>query len=232
MLENKQIESFADSFFGYGNLDAPLWFIGLEEGGGATIANVKARLQTWKELKGPTCDIADFHRAIGEGRLFEPGAPTQSTWRALIRSTLISQGLPASLEDIRTYQVHQFARKDGEIACLELLPLPSPSTKEWRYDKWSSLPFLTSRLEYEKQYTPLRIAGLRALISERNPKAVVFYGAAKKDDWETICGERFTTNSYPRLTLNGTTNFFMLPHPRWGAKYFEALGYALRKIIP
>ena len=34
MLDDKLLESYMKTFFGYGNLHADYWFIGMEEGGG------------------------------------------------------------------------------------------------------------------------------------------------------------------------------------------------------
>jgi hypothetical protein len=38
VLDSEILGNFIESFFGYGNLSAPLWFIGMEEGGGKTVA--------------------------------------------------------------------------------------------------------------------------------------------------------------------------------------------------
>jgi hypothetical protein len=40
-------------FHGYGNLGAKYWFIGLEEGGGTSLDEVRLRLKTWDELRRP-----------------------------------------------------------------------------------------------------------------------------------------------------------------------------------
>lgn len=214
MIDQELITDFASSFYGYGNLDAALWFIGMEEGGGATLENVQSRLTVWDRCGRPSVtDVAEMHFAIGEARLFQPGAPTQPTWRGLIRLTLAAQNLPSSIEDIRAYQISRFARSDGDVASLELLPLPSPSLKTWNYPRWCSLPSLATRDTYIEDFLPLRVKKLKSLIASKKPKFVVFYGASYHSYWEEISQVKLTGEAFPKTGINGATRFFVMPHP-------------------
>ena len=47
MLDPIALENFIQSFVGYGNLESDVWFIGMEEGGGVTENEVRARLEAW-----------------------------------------------------------------------------------------------------------------------------------------------------------------------------------------
>lgn len=243
MLDDALLSKYMDSFFGYGNIKARLWFVGMEEGGGKSIEEVRSRLEAWARRGSPLVDdVAEFHRAIGQHRWFEPGAPTQSTWRQLIRATLLSKGLTASLEAIRTYQVHDFARLNGEVASLELLPLPSTSTRdeEWQYAAWSALPMLASRDRYSQHFIPRRIDSLRKLIAQGRPRAVVFYGATYLRHWEAIVGTNFGPGDFPRDVSVRGTDFFLVPHPAAGPsrgnskppqKSFEEVGTTLHALF-
>ena len=240
MLDDILLAQYADSFFGYGNTKARLWFVGMEEGGGGTVEEVAARLTAWDQRGRPMVDdVAGFHQAIGQQRWFEPGAPTQSTWRQLIRATLLANGRPVNLEAVREYQVQQFARLDGDVASLELLPLPSTSTRaeHWRYPQWSRLETLASRDGYRQHFLPLRIALLKALIAQERPTAVVFYGVTYQSHWEAISGTTFGGGEFPRVESVDDTCFFVVPHPTAGPsraqvkrppECFEAVGLALR----
>lgn len=240
MLDDILLAHYMDSFFGYGNTKARLWFVGMEEGGGGTLEEVASRLAAWDQRGRPMVDdVAGFHSAIDQQRWFEPGAPTQSTWRQLIRATLLAKGMPVNLEAIREYQVQRFARLDGDVASLELLPLPSTSTKteHWRYAQWSALETLATRDGYRQHFLPQRIERLKALIAQERPAAVVFYGVTYQPHWEAISGATFGAGDFPRVqTVNGTT-FFVVPHPTAGPSRneamrpqacFEAVGLALR----
>jgi len=242
MLDDTLLAQYTKSFFGYGNIKARLWFVGMEEGGGGTIDEVAARLAAWDQRGRPLVDdVAEFHHAIGQRHWFEPGAPTQSTWRQLIRATLLANELPVSLEAIRDYQVQRFARLGGDVASLELLPLPSTSTRpeHWRYAEWSALETLASRDSYRQHFLPLRIARLQELISNERPSAVVFYGVTYQAHWEAISGAKFGASELPRAESVGSTSFFVLPHPTAGPsraqvkrpqECFESVGLALREV--
>ena len=242
MLDDLWLSQYMDSFLGYGNTKARLWFVGMEEGGGGTVEEVAARLGAWSQRgRLVVDDVAEFHQAIGQQHWFKPGAPTQSTWRQLIRTTLLANELPVSLEAIRDYQVQRFARLGGDVASLELLPLPSTSTRteHWRYSSWSKLKALESRDIYQQQFLPLRIARLQTLMTQERPSAVVFYGVTYQPHWEAISGASFGAGEFPRARVVDGTSYFVVPHPTAGPsrtqakrpqECFEAVGLALRTL--
>ena len=43
MLNDRLLNDFISSFFGYGNYRGDCWFIGMEEGGGGTLDEVSRR---------------------------------------------------------------------------------------------------------------------------------------------------------------------------------------------
>lgn len=134
MLEPQLLQAFMGGFFGYRNLGAKYWFIGLEEGGGTSIDEIRNRLEAWDALGRPQlADLHEFHQRAGISRWSVAKPPLQSTWKQLIRLALTAEGEPANLEAIRTYQRHHLGRRNGTTALIELMPLPSPSTAEWLY---------------------------------------------------------------------------------------------------
>jgi hypothetical protein len=239
VLDDDLLAEFIAGFFGYGNLHAPLWYVGMEEGGGSTVHEIQTRLDIWATRGRPVADdIAEFHRGIGQSKWFIPGAATQSTWRPIIRSILLAKGRTDSLDSIRAYQIEKFARAAGEVASLELMPLPAPSTNasDWRYGEWSRCPDLTDRRTYLRRLVPARIARLQALILQHKPRAVVFYGASYQAYWESLSNCAFGSVEFPRLATRGSTTFLVLPHPTAGppasgAARFAAAGQILKTLL-
>jgi hypothetical protein len=72
---------------------------------------------------------------------------------------------------------------------MELLPLPSPRTSAWEYNKWSTLPFLAKREAYHHSILPQRSAYLRKQILENEPEFVIFYGIGYSSYWQDIVGK-------------------------------------------
>ena len=60
------LDEFAHKFYGYGNYGGQFWFIGMEEGGGDSFAEVAKRLEAWA-LRGrrEIDDVAEYLAAIG-----------------------------------------------------------------------------------------------------------------------------------------------------------------------
>lgn len=217
MLDNNALRGFIDHFFGYGELEAPIWFIGMEEGGGASQDEIEARLATWVARGRPQVDdLAEFHLAFGDGSRFVENAPIQSTWKELIRVMLLLNGKTPTRETMRAYQIAEFGRKGNGVALLELLPLPKPSLKAWPYAAWTcpnSFPELHTVDSYKDQVIPQRIAAIRELIAQHAPKAVVFYGKKYLAHWEAISGAEFVDALAPHYVDVGNTTFVLLPHP-------------------
>ena len=66
MLDRGILRRFVHEFYGYGAHKAPIWFVGMEEGGGRKFEQVAGRLNAWQkrgcmELE----DLADYHREFG-----------------------------------------------------------------------------------------------------------------------------------------------------------------------
>lgn len=48
-FDDELLLAYMDGFYGYGNYQAPYWFVGMEEGGGDSSADVSSRLKIWNE---------------------------------------------------------------------------------------------------------------------------------------------------------------------------------------
>ena len=99
------LDEFAHSFYGYGNYGGQFWFIGMEEGGGDSFAEVAKRLEAWA-LRGrrEIDDVAEYLAAIGITHLHNDHPKLQSTWSGLIRILLSSNGETPTTEQVREYQ--------------------------------------------------------------------------------------------------------------------------------
>ena len=162
MLNDQILAAFMESFYGYGNYQARFWFIGMEEGGGETIADISKRLKAWDERgRNELEDVAGFHKDIGINHLFNKHPELQPTWKQLIRIVLTATEQGNDTESIRTYQEKLLGRTDGDTCMLELFPLPSPNTSTWLYGDNSSISYLTDRKTYRKRLANLRIADLK-----------------------------------------------------------------------
>lgn len=236
-LNDVLLQAFITRFLGYGSLDARVWFIGMEEGGGNDFAQVSQRLETWRsrgmrELE----NVRDYHLAIGIERFFREPVKTQRTWAQLVRVYLSALGRPTELNDIKRFQACELGQPQGDTAILELMPLCSPATSHWFYGRWSELAYLQSRAEYLARVMPERIALLKKKLQANQPKAVIFYGASYREFYEQIIGAR--THFNERLDCYSfdaqTTRYLVIKHPASKGitnEYFLAIGRYLREWI-
>lgn len=215
-IDDALLTEFADTFLGYGNPAAPYWFVGMEEGGGDTAAEIALRLSVW-ERRGKRAfeDLAPYSRAVGVGQWFGERPKLQSTWSKLVRLLLSAEGRGCSTEDVRSFQRDELGRPDGDTALTELLPLPSPSTSDWIYGEHSGLGHLASREAYRAHYAERRADRIGRLIREHRPPLVVFYGKSYLPWWERVAGRAFRQDDgcgALRADAEGTT-YLAMPHP-------------------
>ena len=180
------LADFVSTFYGYGDYNAPYWFVSMEEGSGKHFDDVEKQLSAWdKRGRQELEDVAEFHRAIGLGQYFDEKPPLEPTWSKLIRILLSVEGQLSSREGpdqqkekVRAYQRDSLGRVQGGTNCLiELLPLlrASRSLKDWKYAEHSGLPYFSDPKTYEKYYMPKRAERIRELVNQRRPHVVVFY---------------------------------------------------------
>lgn len=236
MFDDNLLESFMNSFYGYGNYAGKYWFIGMEEGGGNSFEEIEKRLTAWDKLgRYELEDIFEYHQEVGVLKYFGNDAKLQSTWSRLIRILLSCQGQEISNEKVKLYQANNLGRKLGDSCLIELLPLPSPSANQWRYAQFSELLSLSSRKNYEKHCFPYRIKHIQERIAHYKPQNVVFYGVKYAVHWQQIANTLFKPIQLDKfqtqLAKNSTTTFVMIPHPTSRGisnTYFEKIGELIR----
>jgi hypothetical protein len=243
-LNDSLLETFMSTFYGYGEFGSrvqpAIWFVGIEEGGGAAQAEIQQRLDLWSARGGEALeDLREYHLALGATAYFQPPVSMQPTWSKLVRLflTLNHPGAPASLDDVKRYQSESFGRRGGETALLELFPLPSPSLRTWLYPKFSKLEYLQTRSLYAGTIGGVRAANLSRQIRTLRPRAIIFYGVAAAQWWANIAVQVFQPDEKIESLWTARTEhtlFAIVRHPvSRGAtnEYFYNTGVRLNALL-
>lgn len=229
-LDDHMLEAFMPKFYGYGSYKADWWFVGMEEGCDPSGKDIHLRLNAWSKHGEPElADLVDFHEAIGVTKHFNRRAALQRTWASLIRIKLAGEGKSPTTEMVRDCQRSSWLRTSGNSCGLELLPLPSPSTKVWHYKERSKLPGLSDRAAYATDWMPRRAAHIAQRVADYQPRTVVFYGMTYLDSWQAISEARLERTSDPQIRFaerRGTT-YLAIPHPTYTgltSEFFHSVG--------
>src|SRR6266567_7864907 len=154
------LDSIISNVFGYGRLDAPLWFIGYEEHCDSE-QDAKRRLPAMAAFSG-ACDVFEAHEKMGH-----PNPVNTSVWpemQEIVRA--------AGLRDAHV------GRRDSDVFLLELLPLPHANKSAWYADLYAALGF-TNREKYVEGVLKGRVERVRALVQEHRPKVVLVHHSFK-----------------------------------------------------
>lgn len=240
-LDDAKLTDYCETFLGFGQVNAPIWFVGTEEAGGWTIGDVERRLWAWNDRRRQSFEDAPvFYPLCGNQRWHGEGAVSQDTWRQLIRMLLIARSQNISARAILDYQRTQWGTLAGNTCLAELLPLPSPSTGDWNYGQWSGLSWLRSRDDYLARVRAGRENELRLRIMTHQPRVVIFYGLELPTDvsllpsWSSIASGRFVQAFEDKEILlmreTANTTFYVTRHPRAESDdYFHEIGLFLRR---
>jgi hypothetical protein len=234
MLDDQVLADYIHHFYGYGSFRARYWFIGMEEGGGQSLAEVANRLDAWQRGRKTLEHLADFHRAIGVNQYFADQAVLQSTWKQLIRILLTADQQECTTESIRKYQRARLGTLDGDTCLLELLPLPSPGQNAFMYGKIANLPYIKDKGTYTKHCTPFRISHIRDELTRRQPPVLIFYGLGYRTYWEEIAQVTDWEGSpgqYLYATKSQTLSVIVKHPVAYGASnaYYEEIGRFIRR---
>ena len=213
------LDDFISHFAGYGHLGAPLWFVGMEEGGGRSGAELQCRVEAW-DARGRRAleDLAGFHHAIGEAKYFRAPYPLQRTWTSLGRALQTWRGESTDIASLQQVQATVLGADNGLASLVELLPLPSPDTQAWPYSALADEhPHLADRKHYKSAYVGPRTDMLRGLVRKAKPRAVIFYGLAYLKFWSAISGRPLNRTQIAGQTCYvgqmGSPYFIATPHP-------------------
>lgn len=229
----EELDSFASGFYGYGDLKSPVWFIGMEEGGGSSADDVTRRIRAWQERgRMPLEDVAQYHDAITPDGF--KAIRKQNTWSALSRIQLSYGSDKVTEITVRSHWQEKLGRWGSLTCMMELNPLPSPGIKAWNYPKFTKIPFLASRITYNERYRQNRISSIRDMLMRHSPRAVVFYGKKYEPFWSDIAGVNFEKSQLHSHAMKGGINFVSMHHPNARiqgktSKYLEEIGTLLRR---
>lgn len=207
MFEDPRLEKLA-RFLGHGNLDARLWFIGMEEGaheGRMSLArNIEIRVASFQ----PTMGLQQAQRLL-EWPIEDRDRWTHVWhWMAKLSNALINGSEDWSdRSEVRRYVLNQLGTPSGNTFLAELLPLPSVSASVWPefYRAWYA-----DRSTYEREMMAHRITLLRAELQRRRPKFVIAYGTRHADSYRNLLGlER-------EVKLPGTRGQYLTGSLPWG----------------
>ena len=241
------ILNYARNFLGYGNLNAPFWFVGMEEAGVQNPDQAVGRAQVWNRLgNGHTVDLFDYSQQLGavgerercfiENPYLDPRRwfrehrpPTQPTWRPLIRFLMAVENQShrndgTDIENVRTYQRNNWGRVKSNNCLLEIFGLPQAASGSWAY---ADVPRIATRklgiTETFKQRSQALQGALRRGMNNGTLKIVLFYGGVNKiKNWSEVCG---ITNWSPATLLGGKGEFLW---SRLGPALFLGIAHPAR----
>jgi len=209
------IQERIKNFWGYGNLDSDVWFVGMEEGCDGSIPKIIQRFESTS--RGEVFDIvADMQGQEDHLALFKENASLQKTYRRLIYFLLyIQTKREPTPDEMRAYQINHFGRKNNNHAVLELMPMACHSMheKDWVYGGVDIEGF-ASKKEYLKKYAPLRVDLLRELIRTHKPRIVIFYVMSYRKYWSLIPSVPFEEVIKGKLYIakDDSTAYAVVPH--------------------
>lgn len=205
------------SFLGYGNPQANIWFVGLEEGLGGAMSleeegsNLRAR-GSW----APLMDLHEAHLTLREaGRpidISQPRPGSTTVWMWMARICLAFEGWSYSKHDKET--VHKYVRtklgrREGASFMTELSPVPC--AKAGRANPFSG----SAQGNRAAHLLEKRRQRLLSMLRVAPPRLLICYGlsAAKRYagflecDWAPLDGD-WTRG---RVFMGNDSDFFLLP---------------------
>jgi hypothetical protein len=173
--EPLSIDARLFTFKGYGRADAPIWFLGIEEGFGGRLSNpgwtVQRELDAragWKEIE----DAAEAGRTL-EDHYWERRNYSR-VWRnaAKLARALVDNASDWSDTNVaHEYVVEKLGRFGGDTFLGELFPLPAIGLEHWPYGgRWSD------RDEYREELWDDRRTQWQRLLAASSPKLIICYG--------------------------------------------------------
>lgn len=209
---NKTDPNTLFQFVDYGRLDAPLWFIGMEEGTGGKTDDIAANIHVRAQHFNPVMDLFEGQLALGYDLRVASKSPTPVwIWIAKIVRGIEGAADWADAPLASDYVRQRLGRKDGSTLLTELLPLPAANSAARLY-----ADLYPSREAYVQNVLPKRQTLLKELIREHTPRYVFAYGSANRHTYKTL----FESPEWQHLPPRGRIEF-----ANWGISQIALLPF-------
>jgi hypothetical protein len=179
---------------------------------------LKKKLDSW--IAAGMLKIEDiFTPELDNHRTSARNPISQKTWNKYIKF------LPFIIPN---FTLNNFGRKEGNLAIIDLFPLPCKNIKQWPYKNISNLAFLKDKNTYIDAIKENRIVNLKKLIKScgSNLKCVIFFSADVNTSipvWESIISPLIFQSKADKLGLHpywyakniseNQVQYFIFPHP-------------------
>ncbi len=196
LISESALGHWIENFYGYGNWEAPIWFVNHEEPSGDMPEEVADKLNYFIENYpgdgGPTlCDLRALFKSVRythqrsrsddfdtlHDYRFGHQAVQRREWQGIISLVHGFNDLPVgNAETSLHYQVHSLASGENNEALLRLYPLPAHS-HAWYYS-WlglKNMDFLKSRAAYQEHVYQTRMGTILEKMRIHQPKLVVMH---------------------------------------------------------
>jgi hypothetical protein len=175
----KQIDwHVIERFIGYGDIEAPVVFVGMEEGLG-DVNHLEDDLR-YRSTFEPVMDVRQAHLGLEKGpELFGIHPRSQRTWWVASDLMMHFEGHLPTDKDQRAalrkrYRTTLLGSELGDSLLVELLPYPHPSKRDWLYRAYK----FKTREAYETSVIVDRLKLLGDAIGKYPRKAIICYGLA------------------------------------------------------
>jgi len=186
-LSTDEINSLLE-FIGYGSLDAPLWFIGMEESLGkrpgftnwTAIQELEIRA-TWNRVM----DVRDAHVQLGDHYWLRRNY--SQVWKFMVqmaRGLLHREANWRDTQRAHEYVIQMLGLSDGETLLGEVMPLPASSIGDWPY-----AGLFETRDVYWSAVWPKRRKMWCELIQNYQPRFIVAYSKRYWNAYRELLGE-------------------------------------------
>jgi hypothetical protein len=161
-----------EAFQGYGRIDAPVVFLGMEEGGPADADKLMQDLLKRSSFS-PSMPYEDPRQSI------------QRTWRVASHLMLRRAGnLAPTNADVLRYQQEQLGQPTGDTLLCELFPYPNNKISGWPVIYAAR----ETRQEYMTRLQPIRANLLRRMLEQHPRELIICYGKGHWDRYAQIFG--------------------------------------------
>lgn len=195
------------TFLGCGNINAPIWFLGMEPGACEMCLSLENNISVRIEHFGKTIDLAYAHHLLNEDN------------RRLSQVWIFAAKIVHLLLDVLDWDDREKAKKfaktelfstNGAALATELLPLPRPNSREWP-EPYKEL--FDNSVQYLKEVLPKRVEFLRQEISRKKPQFIFAYGKSHHDDYRKLgdSSTKWSNFSFFSIGDSQATIFVLLP---------------------